>query len=314
MVTGGAGFIGSHLVERLVRDGHDVEVIDNFESGFKSRVPKSVRVSKVDIVNAGKVRDLVARLRPNALYHLAASAKSIETHLGWRRPRRDFEVNAYGTLNILRAVASESPECPVVFTSSAAVYGDQTIPRLAEGCVPRPISPYGASKLAAESYIHAISRYRGISSGILRVFNVYGPHQRRYVVFDLWSKARKGLPIEILGTGKEVRDFIYVDDAVGGLRIAEKLANPEAPVYNLCTGRGTSITDLARLILALSGHDPKAVRYKRSDWPGNLPRLVGDGSRLEKEANFRPRTALDEGVAKCLRDWTRRVPTQATLT
>jgi UDP-glucose 4-epimerase len=300
LVTGGAGFIGSHLVEELLGHGAEVTVVDNFRTG---RVENLAAVrSWLDLVT-GDLGDLVrsGELRLNRfryVFHLAANAyipPSVED------PPYDFEANLHNTFLMLEDLRRHPGEVRLINVSSAAVYGNPVRLPIQESDPTVPISPYGVSKLAGERYAAVFSQLYGIRSTSLRFFSVYGPRQRKQVVFDLLRKLRANPGrLEVLGDGSQARDFSFVTDVVRAVILAATRAPGRGEVYNIASGTTHSIAALVAAWSEVCGLAPEVV-YDGQTRPGDAERWVVDITGL-KRLGFEARVPLHEGLA-FLRDW-----------
>lgn len=255
LVTGGAGFVGSHLCERLLLKGHLVRVLDDLSSGEATNISPSVDLMVGDIRDRSAVRAAMAGVE--GCFHLGAIAsvtRSVE------EPTLTSSVNIQGTVEVFAAALDA--RVPVVFASSAAVYGRSGEPGvpLSEAAVPELLSPYAADKLANEHYARALGETRGLRSFGLRFFNVYGPRQDPRspysgVISIFVNRARATQPITVLGDGNQTRDFIHVLDVVSFLEAAMTRANASAPVVNVATGRAVTVRRLAEMIAQRTGVD-----------------------------------------------------------
>jgi UDP-glucose 4-epimerase len=294
LVTGGAGFMGSHLVESLVAGGTRVTVIDSLVTGYEENlasVRDDVELRVSDLLH-DDIRELLAERRFELIFHLAANATvpgSVED------PRSDFERNAIVTLNLLEAVREVSAQTRIVHTSSAAVYGDSDRSLILEKDPTLPLTPYGASKLAAESYMAVYARVYGLHTVNARVFAVYGPRLRKQVVYDLMRKIHENpQELRILGDGTQVRDFNHVANVVEALLTIAARAAFEGEVYNVAADESVSIRELAELVCAQLGANPRLV-YTGEGVPGQSERWCADTTRLKK-LGYRPRLSLGEGL------------------
>ena len=261
VVTGGAGFIGSHLATRLVDEGHDVVILDNFSTGRKKNIASLCKGDRVQCVE-GSVTDfqLLVNLFEGAdgVFHQAA-VTSVQESI--RCPFATHKVNATGTLNVLQA-ACDLGVGSVVFASSAAVYGNNQVLPLSEWVTPIPLSPYAVSKLTAEHYAKVFADLYGIKTVALRYFNVYGPRQdpnSEYaaVIPKFITRALRGEPLRIYGDGEQTRDFVYVQDVVeANIRAMESQVTG---VFNVATGQQTSLNRLAAIVGTATGTDVKTV-------------------------------------------------------
>jgi UDP-glucose 4-epimerase len=286
MVTGGAGFVGSNLVDALVARGDDVTVVDNLSTGKREQVNEAARFLELDI------RDPALELDADVVFHLAAQA-DVSTSVA--RPDYDADVNVVGTVRVLEAARARGAR--VVFTSTGgAIYGEVDDPAREDD--PRtPLSPYGIAKLAGEEYLAGWNRLHGMRNVVLRLANVYGPRQdsglEGGVVAIFLERLARGKEATIFGDGRQVRDFVYVGDVVDALLRA---AGVDGGVYNVGTGEATSIGDLYRRCaeVAGDGHEPSYGPAR----PGDVVRSVLDPSRTERELGWRAGTALPEGLRR----------------
>ena len=299
LVTGGLGFIGSHLVEALVARKAQVTVFDNGQSGSKANIPAAaigrISIHKVDVRNCRATADLVKRIKPALVFHLAANASVPGSVVD---PAYDFETNCGGTFNLLHAVKVWAPRARVILASSGAVYGEPRCMPITETTPLCPISPYGASKVAAETECRMFNKVYGVDVVIARIFNTYGPRMPRFVVLDFLKKLRKNeSELEILGDGRQVRDFNYVQDTVAGL-LAVARSGQAGQAYNLASGKAYTVTELAGHLLRILklGARTKLVCTGRS-WAGDAQHWEVDISKIRK-LGYRPGIPLDTGLKK----------------
>lgn len=288
LVTGGAGFIGSHIVDKLVKIASRVIVLDNLQAGKEENL-KQIR-DKIEFVE-GDTRDkgLVDKVvkRADIIFHIAANASvpnSVEN------PRYDFETNTLGTFNLLEASIISQVE-KFIYASSAAVYGNPVYTPIDEKHPLNPISPYGASKLAAERMGFAFNETYGLQFTAIRIFNTYGPRQPRYVIYDFIKKLRQNPKrLEVLGDGNQVRDYCSISDMVDAFIL---VAERGEGVYNAAGGQPITIRELAELIVSKVSPDAQIV-YGGRTWRGDIKTLVADISRL-RGLGFKPKVSLREG-------------------
>lgn len=299
LVTGGAGFLGSHLVDKLVELGSNVTVVDDLSFGRRKNVNKQARFVRLDITKFALLEKAIARARPGIIYHLAANATTKETAMGWSDPASDYRVNAVGTLNVLRAVADLGLNPQIIYASSAAVYGEPEYVPIDEKHPTNPQSPYGVSKLTGEKYMLIYHKERALPVTVLRIFNVYGPRQPRYVILDLLKKLeRNPNDLEVIGTGEQIRTYCYVSDAIEAFVLAAQ-EQSVGEVLNLAGNDITSIKELAERIVAMLGLTGKTkIHYTGQSWRGDILRLVSEGSKAKKRLGFEPKISLDEGLRK----------------
>jgi UDP-glucose 4-epimerase len=290
IVTGGAGFIGSHVVDALLADGYAVTVVDDLSSGDAARVAKDARLVELDIVDAPALNALVAEVAPRAIFHLAAQSSVV---VSVENPGRDCEVNVRGTLNVLEAAGRI--DAPVVFTSTGgALYGDAAPMPTAEDRIPAPLSPYGASKWAAEAYVNTWSLSSGIPHAVCRLGNVYGPRQSPHgeagVVAIFSNHLYTGKTPKLYGHGTPTRDYVYVADVVRALLTA----SGRSGTYNIAT---SVETDVATVWSELSEAAGKQIEPQLADLrPGELTHSRLDIARAERELGWHPQVPIAEGL------------------
>jgi len=307
LVTGGAGFIGSHLVEALLRSHNDVIVLDDLSTGtlqnlrFRSR---QLKIIKGDVRNAELVKKLARK--SDFIFHLAEFIPNTKQagsghviKFSVDNPFEDLDICVRGTLNVLEA--AKEANAGVLFTSTAAVYGDTARKPLRETTPVNPISPYGASKSAGEVYCKLYANLHGLDVKIVRLFNVFGPRQRKYIMYDILSRLEKNPRIlKILGSGKHVRDFVYVGDVVKAIIFLSQKAEYSGEVFNVGTGVPTSMDEVARDIADLLNIEPR-LEHTGSSWKGDIAYVVADVSKLRR-AGIVPRYGLRSGLRKLI-DW-----------
>ena len=298
LVTGGAGFIGSHLVDRLVDIGHDVIVLDNFSTGRTKNLSRSLHHQNLKVMT-GDIRKIsrsfVKRLRGvDIVCHLAA-VTSVQQSV--RDPVFTTEANLVGTLNVLQAAKALKAQ-RVVFASSAAVYGRPRTFPIAEDAIVSPISPYGASKAASELYLRSFVENHGIEAVSLRYFNVYGPRQTasQYAgVISIFAKrALNQQPLQIFGDGSQTRDFIFVSDVVDATMASLEMTSKNR-TFNIASGNETTVLELARVVQRITG-SPTGLEFCPPR-TGDIPRSVADTARAKKELRFEARTSLEDGLS-----------------
>jgi UDP-glucose 4-epimerase len=290
IVTGGAGFIGSHVVDALLGEGYAVTVIDDLSSGDAARVPEGAELRELDIVDLPALRKVITEIAPRAIFHLAAQASVVASV---EDPGRDCEVNVRGTLNVVEVAG----ECgaSVVFTSTGgALYGDQAPRPTPESRIPAPLSPYGASKWAAEAYVKTWSLSSGIPHAVCRLGNVYGPRQSPHgeagVVAIFTHHLYTDRAPKLYGQGSPTRDYVYVSDVVGALLAA----SGRSGTYNIAT---QIETDVARIWDELSRAAGKEIAPELADLrPGELKHSCLDASLAERELGWRAEVPIGEGL------------------
>jgi UDP-glucose 4-epimerase len=290
IVTGGAGFIGSHLVDALVARGDEVTVVDNLSKGRRERVNDGARFVEADIRDEPAVDEAFEAARPEVCFHLAAQA---DVRVSVERPGFDAEVNVIGTIRVLEAARRQDAQV-VLASTGGAVYGECAGPAR-EGAPRLPLAPYGAAKLAAEEYLAAYNRLYDSGHVALRYANVYGPRQDPHgeagVVAIFLGRLAHGEELRVFGDGSQTRDYVYVEDVVA----ATLAAQGRAGAFNVGTGIETSVVKLADACGRVTGIEPE-ITFEDVR-AGELQRSVLDPALAERELGFRSRTSLEDGLA-----------------
>ena len=296
LVTGGAGFIGSHLVKALVEAGHQVRIIDNLSTGSLENIADvldTIEFIRGDVRDYGAVESAVRCV--DAVVHLAALidvAESVE------KPDLYFDVNVRGTYNVVKASKNVST---FVFASSSAIYGEPIRVPIPEDHPLMPKSPYAASKVSCEAFVQAFANQYGFRPVILRLFNVYGPKQSRAyagVIIEFIRRVSRGEPPVIFGDGEQTRDFIHVSDVVEAIMLSLRSERARG-VFNIGSGEGVTINYLARLILKLMGREDLKPIYAPPR-PGDIRHSIADVSRARKELGFKPKVGLEVGIKELI--------------
>lgn len=293
LVTGGAGFLGRHLCNRLAREGHTVHALDDLSAGDPSALDSAVLFTRGDVADIPKLWSLLQGVE--CVYHLAARVSVPQSIL---YPRDYNTVNVGGTVALMEA-ARDAGVKRVVLASSGAVYGQQAEQPVREETRSNPDSPYAVSKLAAEHYTRAIGALWKIETVMLRIFNAYGPGQalpasHPPVVPQFIKQAIGGGSLVIFGGGTHTRDFIYADDVTDALVAATTATGIEGQVINIGSGQETSINDLVEHIGRAVGR--KVEPLHNPSVSGGVQRLYADISKAERLLKFKPRFSLDEGL------------------
>lgn len=312
VVTGGAGFIGSHTVDALIATGHRVVVVDDLRTGKRENLAAWADARyrfdgaepRLELVTADISHGLFAPLAPLARYgapiaivHLAAQ---VSVPYSLANPLTDMQVNYGGTLHVLDyARANGRP--PVVFASSAAVYGDRAPLPVREDASCDPISPYGVHKLASELALRTYASVHGVPSTALRFFNVYGPRQDPSspysgVISIFMQRARAGLPVRIFGDGQQTRDFVAVQDIVAGILAAAKRLDGRGEPINLGTGVETTVRELADLVIKVT-HSKSAITHEAAR-PGDIGRSVCDPTKARTVLQTKEIIEFSEGLRR----------------
>lgn len=293
LVTGGCGFIGSHLVDRLIAEGHEVAVLDNLSSGKRENLnPKAILVEH-DVAHPYASQQLVPQV--DVVFHLAAIAS---VQICENEPEKANATNVQGALNIFTYAAKHNK--PVIYASSAAVYGDNPALPLTETSDTGPLGNYGKQKLLNEVAAKQMHTQFGLKSVGLRFFNVYGPRQDAAspysgVISKFMANAKADLPLTFFGDGEQTRDFIYVGDIVDLLITAWTNASG-CDVFNGCTGKKTSLTQLAMAILNIA--DSKSVTQHEAARAGDIRHSLGSAERALMALGFSANTGLEAGLRK----------------
>lgn len=293
LVTGGAGFLGSALANRLVQDGHRVRVLDDLSNGDASYLETAVEFTQGDVDDVPLLWSLLQQV--DCVYHLAARVSVAQSIL---HPRDYNRVNVGGTVSLMEAMRDTGVR-RVVFTSSGAIYGRQSEQPVHENNTPHPDSPYAVSKWAAEQYIHTIGELWGMETVALRIFNAYGPHQslpvsHAPVIPRFLQQALTGGSVVVFGDGEQTRDFVYVTDVVEALVSAATAKGVNRQVINIGSGKETSVVALIEQIEQVTGRYVNRV-YNREK-VGGVPRLVAEISKAKLLLGFRPYTTLAQGL------------------
>lgn len=297
LVTGGAGFLGAALANKLAADGHAVAVLDDLSSGDASLLRDDIQFSQGDINNIPLLWSLLRDV--DCVYHLAARVSVAESVL---HPQAYNAVNVGGTVSLMEAMRDTGVR-RVVFTSSGAVYGRLPTQPVHENDQPNPDSPYAVSKWAAEQYIHTIGRLWDIETVALRIFNAYGPHQslpvsHAPVVPRFLHQALTGGSVVLYGNGQQTRDFIFVTDVVAALQASATAKAVNRQVINIGRGIETSLADLVTQIETVTGKRVNTLNNQQKG--GGVPRLVADITRAQQMLGFRPLVSLEEGLRRIL--------------
>jgi UDP-glucose 4-epimerase len=294
LVTGGAGFIGSQIVDGLLRKGHTVAVLDNLSRGRRSHVDAAATFYEVDITDAVGVMAVFQDFRPQVVDHHAAQS-SVSRSM--REPDVDVTVNVGGSIKVLEASRQIGVERFIFASTGGALYGEPKSLPCGEGHSVCPLSIYGASKYAFEVYLHIYHQTYGLPVTILRYANVYGPRQDPYgeagVIAIFAQQMMEGRTPTIFGSGEQERDFVYVDDVVKANLLA--LSAPAWGVYNIGTGVGISVNRIARVLSEILQYGGR-IEYTDAR-PGDVFRIYLDSSLVSKEFGWIPEMVLDDGLA-----------------
>ncbi len=293
LITGAAGFLGSALANKLAEQGHSVIGIDDLSTGDPNKLVSAVQFQRADVNDRPKLWTLLKEI--DCVYHLAARVIVPESIL---YPREYNQVNVGGTVTIMEAMRDVGVR-RVVFISSGTVYGNQPVLPVSENSIPNPRSPYAVSKLAAEFYVKSIGSLWGIETVSLRVFNAYGPGQHHPpvhtpVIPSFLRQAWENGTIVIHGDGNQTRDYVYLDDVVSAMVSASTAPDVNQLTINVGSGSETSVRDLAKQVIEVTGGHPELVYNPRNE--GGLSRLCADISLARDKLGYEPKVSLAEGL------------------
>lgn len=293
LITGAAGFLGSHLANYLVREGHQVRGLDDLSAGDLKAVSPEVLFTRGDVNDRPKLWTLLQDV--DCVYHLAARVAVPESIL---YPREYNATNVGGTVSLMEAMRDVGVK-RVVFISSGAVYGEQAEQPLVESAVPYPSSPYAVSKLAAEYYVRTIGDLWDIETVSLRVFNAYGPGQRLPpshppVIPNFLKQATHSGTLVMFGDGQQTRDYVFVDDVVNAMIAASTAPGVDNQVINIGSGEEISIQELVKLVMDVSGVKAEVISNQQND-PG-VSRMCADLSLARAKLGYKPHFSLAEGL------------------
>jgi UDP-glucose 4-epimerase len=301
IVTGGAGFIGSNLVDALLARGDEVTVLDNLSTGKRENLEQALQngavLAEVDVREAEAVSDLVGRVRPDVIFHLAAQ---IDVRKSVADPANDARINVEGTINVLRAAQAHGVKRVVNTSTGGAIYGEGRQIPAPEDHPSAPEAPYGLSKWCAEQYCEIFTRLHGLSTVSLRYGNVYGPRQdplgEAGVVAIFCGKLLDGGTATIFGDGEQTRDYVFVEDVVdSNIRAAESDAT--GPI-NIGLGQEKSVLDI---VAVLNEHAPDGFQPEHAaERPGEVQRIALDPSRAREALGWEAQVELDEGLKRTL--------------
>jgi len=306
LVTGGAGFIGSHLVERLLRDGHDVAILDDFNDFYDPKIKwanisalaKDIAVHDVDLRDGEKVTELSRRGKFDAIFHLGARA-GVRPSI--QQPELYYDTNVSGTLHLLAGAHANGVE-RFIFASSSSVYGAaKKVPFSEAEHLTQTLSPYAATKIAGEFLCSTYSHLYQLRIVALRYFTVYGARQRPdLAIHQFTRKIHAGEPIDQFGDGTTRRDYTYIDDIIQGTMAALKYGGPAFDVFNLGESETIQLKDLIAAIEKILGKKAKINRLPEQ--PGDMPLTSADISKARKLLGYDPKTKFEEGLPKFV-DW-----------
>ena len=300
LITGGCGFIGSHLADLLVGKGHGVRVLDDLSTGRRENLPDGAELLIGDVADRGAVAEAMTGV--DGCFHLAAVASVERCTRDWLGTHR---TNLTGTITVFDCARRAGGRAvPVVYASSAAIYGDQPQAPIHELMTPQPLSAYGADKLGCELHARVATAVHGVPAVGMRFFNVYGPRQDPKspysgVISIFCDRLLRSQPITIFGDGEQVRDFVYVGDVAQALWQAMQTQLPAGSVFNVCTGQPTSINRLVSTLASLLHTTPQVTHGPARE--GDIRVSIGATPRAAEQLGFRAHTRLADGLAELLR-------------
>lgn len=301
LVTGGAGFVGSHLVDSLIAEGRRVMVLDDLTTGNERNVNAKAEFYQMDVGSPEAAR-LISRTRPSAVLHLAAQTS---VAVSVQEPLEDARTNIFGTLNLMEALRATGSGRFLFVSTGGAIYGETDGSPISEKADCHPWSPYGVSKLASEKYLQAFSAMHRFDYTIIRPGNIFGPRQSAgggAGVVAIFARAMlKGEPVRIFGDGEDERDYVYVEDVVDCIKLALEKGGPTT--YNVATGTARTVNTIFREMAAVTGYRLPPEHLPRR--PGDLRRITLDPSKAASDLGWEPRTSFDEGLRRTI-DYFRR--------
>lgn len=299
LVTGVAGFIGGHFAEYYITQGYNVIGVDNKPKDQISTT-KLFEYKQLTLPD-DQLHSLIQKHKPDICIHCAGGSSvgfSVE------KPYKDFNSSALVTFHLLDSLRKFSPECKTIYPSSAAVYGNPISLPISENHPLKPISPYGYHKILCEAICNEFSQLYNLNIYILRIFSAYGPGLRKQILWDIFNKSKKENQLVLYGTGKETRDFIYIDDIINAADIILNSSVNNYDVYNMASGQETSIQDLAELIVKELNIDIPIV-FNKITRKGDPKNWRADISKI-KNLGFEPKIRLEDGIVK-LKEWFEKV-------
>ena len=295
LVTGGAGFIGSHVVDAYIAAGHEVAVLDNFSTGKEANLNPAAETYRLDLRDQPGVERVIASFRPEIVNHHAAQS---EVPKSVADPTYDAQVNIIGGLNLLKACIDHAVTKVIFISTGGALYGEPDVVPADEDHPVRPLSPYGTSKFCVEQYLGTFKRTFGLEFTVLRYANIYGPRQDFYaeegrVVATFASRMLAGKPVTVDGDGEQSRDMLHVGDAATANLAA--LERGSGGIFHVSTGIPVTINDLYRKLAVLTGY--KAPPNHGPQRKGDVYRIALDNTRARRDLDWEPRVDLEEGLS-----------------
>lgn len=296
LITGGAGFIGSHLVDALLRYGATITVVDNLSTGILTNLYKSlphIHFHQIDMRDKTKLLPIIKK--QDIVFHLAANA---DVPRSIKDPDYDYSENVLGSYNVFTSCLKTNVQ-KVIFASSAAVYGEPIHTPIKETHPTNPLSPYGVDKLYGEKLGLSFYKTFGLPFTAIRIFNNFGERQQKFVMVDLFRKLRSNpYSLEVMGTGEQIRDYCYVKDGVKCFIKAAMCDTSSGEVFNLASGHPIKIKDLVTLLIQAGKFNNVNIHYTNQSWPGDIMNLSGDCTKTINTLHFTATTTLSEGIQK----------------
>ncbi|MBN1331183.1 MAG: SDR family NAD(P)-dependent oxidoreductase [Candidatus Heimdallarchaeota archaeon] len=301
LITGGCGFIGSNIVNKLVNNGYYVTVVDDLSSGSKEYIQtclkgKNCQLFESSIIHLESLEKVMDGI--DVVIHEAANP---DVRASKDNLFKDFEINVKGTLNVLQAMVKNGVPKIIFASSGGTVYGETDQIPTPENHPLAPISHYGASKAACEQYLSSFSSLYGVEACSLRLGNIYGPPSNHGVIYDFFWKLKKDpTSLEILGNGKQVKSYLYVDDCVEAHMLALKTALPKYVAFNIASIEGTTVNTIATEVISAMGLKEVKLRYTGGErgWEGDVKKAVVDISKAHKILHWSPQTKINEGIKR----------------
>ncbi len=292
LLTGGAGFIGSHISRKYVEDGHEVLIVDNLSSGKEESIPPGARFEKYDIRDSAGMKKIFSSFKPELVNHHAAQ---IDVRVSAENPALDADINITGSLNLL-SLCAERGTGKFIFASSGAVYGEVARPPAGEDAEPNPQSPYGTAKLCVEYYLRFFKSHHGVDFTALRYSNVYGERQdtekKTGIVAILCGNHKKGAQTTVFGSGGQTRDYVHCSDVA---RANALCASKPGGIFNISTGVETSVNKITDILSTVSG---KKVKVKKTGAKkGDVGAIFLDNSLAAKKLGWKPEVGIEDGIS-----------------
>ena len=291
LVTGGAGFIGSHLVKALLDKGYEVAVVDDLSNGDEKNIDKRAKLYTTDIVIFKHIAEVFSDFKPEVVFHLAAH-KDVRESVSC--PYYDAQINVLGSVNVFQLCVNHQVQ-KVIFSSTCAVYGNPDKIPVSELTPTKPLSPYGLFKLTGEQLLYYYFRTDKLKSVTLRYANVYGPGQNSGIIGIVVDSVKNGKTVSVFGDGSQIRDYVYIDDVVKANLLS--LDTDKGGVFNIGSGKGTSVNEIIETVNSVSKRKVDVV-YKEKQL-GDPDKIVLDISLANKILGYEPSISLEEGIKRC---------------